>query len=136
MHIFIPYIFHSCSSGRVTLSAFPQSALKGEGLTDGSKYDSFHRLIRKYTINRTVGVNATTISIHDLPMIPQTQILCKLRVFIGIRNQCGRSSPNPVTSYIGDRDPYICCHGNCLTFPESTWLTSHLYLQVVTSQPK
>jgi hypothetical protein len=40
---------------------------------------------------------------------------------------------NPVTSHIGDRDPHICCHGNHYTFPESTWLTSHLYLSAVLS---
>lgn len=50
-----------------------------------------------------------------------------------------RSPPNPammVTSPIGDRDLCICCHGNHHAFPASIWFTSHLYLQIVTSQPK
>ena len=43
---------------------------------------------------------------------------------IGIRNWLYgyRSPPNPemaVMSPIGDRDRYMCCHGNCHTFPHS-----------------
>lgn len=40
------------------------------------------------------------------------------------------SASNPVTSHLGNRDQHICSYGNRHTFPESTWLTSHLYLQV------
>lgn len=91
------------------------------------------------TLPLTTDVFCWYCAPHLLSIRAFNNYMLRTRISVSIRNQLCRSPSNPVMtvmSPIGNWDPRICCHGNHYTFPASIWLTSHLNLWVVMSQPK